>query len=192
MTEKYKGKYRVESTRLRSANYGRNGVYFVTLCTEHKRYYFGHVSEQGIMNLSPIRLYAKQCWEAIPEHFPFVHLSEFVVMPNHIHAVLVFRKMEKELKDLQPGNKFQNQKQNLASIIGSFKGVVTKYADREGFPFQWQTRFYDHIVRDPEECDTIKGYIRNNPRHWAEDDLNVNNNVETPDFGIVETPDSGV
>ena len=171
--EKYKGLYRIPSARLHFTNYGRNGLYFVTICTADKRYYFGSISGQGIMNLSPIGSYAQQCWSGIPKHFPFVHLGEFVVMPNHIHGILVFRKSETDLKNFTAENKFGNQKQNLASVIGPFKSAVTRYARQKEIPFKWQSRYYDRIIRTPEECDSVKAYIRNNIIHWITDDLNI-------------------
>ena len=176
--EKYKGLYRIPSARLRFTNYGRNGLYFVTICTADKRYYFGNISSPGIMNLSPVGNYARQCWSEIPKHFPFVHLSEFVVMPNHIHGILAFRKSEAALKELTTSNKFQNQKQNLASIIGTFKSAVTRYAKQNEIPFKWQARYYDRIIRTSEECDSIKAYIRNNIRHWIKDELNIDHPLQ--------------
>jgi len=165
--EKYQNKYRIPSARLGSATYKGNGIYFVTICTAEKRYYFGNISDEGTVSLSDIGLFAQRCWMAIPQHFPFVRLGEFVVMPNHIHGLLIFRRNDPDIKDMVPNKKFQNQKQNLGAIIGSFKSVITKYAKQNGIAFGWQERYYDHIVRKTESYSQIKNYILGNPRRWA-------------------------
>ena len=69
--------------------------------------------------------------------------------------------------------RFQNQGKNtLSSIIGSYKSAVTKHAHRLGFGFEWQPRFYDHIIRDNESYERIRNYIINNPKNWDNDKFN--------------------
>ena len=66
--------------------------------------------------------------------------------------------------------RFQNiGKNTISSIIGSYKSAVTKYARRLGYEFEWQTRFYDHIIRDEKHYNTIVNYIKHNPEKWTED-----------------------
>jgi hypothetical protein len=72
-------------------DYGTNGAYFITICTKNRQYFFGEC-EKGKMKLSTLGAIAQGFWYEIPKHFPFVELGEFVVMPNHIHGVLILNK----------------------------------------------------------------------------------------------------
>ncbi len=84
-------KYRTSSTRLQKWDYGWNGLYFVTIKTKNGEYYFGNVG-CGEMFLSAIGEIAWQFWSEIPSHFPFVKLDAFVVMPNHVHGIIIIEK----------------------------------------------------------------------------------------------------
>ncbi len=96
--EKFKNKYRIESARLQNWDYGANGLYFITICTAHRECYFGDIlvdtTTAPIMQLSEIGNIAQHFWTEIPNHFPFVELGEFVVMPNHIHGIIVINKTD--------------------------------------------------------------------------------------------------
>lgn len=85
---KYKDKYRVESTRLPAWDYRNAGWYFVTICTQGKVCYFGHIVD-GEMQLSAIGEKAYQYFMVIPQHFPNATVDEFVIMPNHVHAIII-------------------------------------------------------------------------------------------------------
>ena len=91
MTEKFQNKYRIKSTRLQDWDYGSNAAYFVTICTQNREHYFGEITN-GIMQLSEIGYMANKYWSEIPKHFPFVELDEFVIMPNHVHGIIVINK----------------------------------------------------------------------------------------------------
>jgi REP element-mobilizing transposase RayT len=104
-----------------------------------------------------------------------VKLDAFVVMPNHIHGILVIDKLddgrESTPEPKTPGElRFRNQgRDTLSSIIGSYKSMVTKHARRIHADFEWQERFYDHIIRDDEEFGKIVNYIETNVVNWAND-----------------------
>ncbi len=97
---------------------------------------------------------AENYWKKIPKHFPFVHLNEFVVMPK---------------SKTQPKNQFEPQSKNLASIIRGYKIGVTKNAKQINPNWQWQPRFYDHVIRDEVEFNKIRNYIIDNPKKWNDD-----------------------
>src|SRR5258708_33203920 len=88
MADKYQNKYRIPSARLQTWDYGSNAAYFTTICTTNREHFFGEIMN-GIMQLSEIGKIANQFWIEIPNHFPFVILDEFIVMPNHIHGIIV-------------------------------------------------------------------------------------------------------
>lgn len=89
----YKNKYRVESTRLKSWDYSSNGAYYLTICVNDRRCIFGNINK-GKLNLSSLGQIAEQCWQEIPNHFPFVQLDEFVIMPNHVHGIIIIKKTD--------------------------------------------------------------------------------------------------
>lgn len=88
MSEKFKGKYRIKSARLENWDYSWGAMYFVTICTQNRKFYFGDIVN-GEMILSEIGEIAQRCWLEISKHFTFVELNEFVVMPNHIHGIII-------------------------------------------------------------------------------------------------------
>jgi len=138
------------------------------------------------MELSEIGLFAQQLWFAIPTHFPFVDLDAFVVMPNHIHGILIIDRNgdEKNSPDFNIENnfdseinintpsqqRFRNQGKNtISSIIGSYKSAVSSRAHLIKSGFGWQARFYDHIVQSDREFNRIWQYIDDNPAKWGKD-----------------------
>ncbi len=181
----YKNKYRVDTTRLRNWDYSRNGIYSITICTKNKIPYFGEIKNQQ-MNLNELGEIAEKCWMEITKHFPFVKLNEFVVMPNHIHGIIIIDKNVEayveahvaahvEAQDFAPlranpqYNKFGPQSKNLASIVRGFKVGVTKWARENNIEFFWQKLYYDNIVRNEKAYENIKNYIRLNPQNWEKD-----------------------
>jgi len=210
--EKFKKKYRIPSARLQNWDYRWNGHYFITICTQNRETYFGEI-ENGKMELHSVGVIADILWHEIKNHAKNVRLDEFVVMPNHIHGVLILNNdvVNKNinvmndninvetghavavetghalsLRQRQPserGNepeprtigqqRFRNiGKNSISSIIGSYKSAVTKHAHRLGYDIAWQTRFYDHIIRDEKSYKNIQNYIIDNPIKWNEDKFN--------------------
>jgi len=95
MSERFHDKYRIPSARLRNWDYGWNAMYFVTVCTQVHNCYFGDIISNDMI-LSEIGSIAHQNWNNIPNQFPYVELDVFVVMPNHIHGIIVINKMDDE------------------------------------------------------------------------------------------------
>ena len=185
-TDKYRGQYRVDSTRLATWDYSRNAAYFITICAHNHVHIFGEVVHNQVA-LTPLGQAAWDCWFAIPEHFPFVLLDTFVAMPNHVHGIVIINKPSPVDGDgngdvetqyiaslpsapsTPPKNQFGPQSQNLASIVRGFKIGVTKYARQNHLACVWQPRYYDHIVRNAADHHRIRKYILDNPRQWALD-----------------------
>ncbi len=183
----FRNRYRNDTTRWQKWDYGASWAYFITICTKNRVNYFGSISvgAQNIVNdaetcgvvgtqyfaslrMTEIGKQALGCWQEIPVHFPFVELDEFVVMPNHVHGIVWI--MESQKNDWQP-NKFGMQSKNIPSIIRGYKIGVTKYARNAGIEFEWQSRYYDHVIRNEFELHRIRLYIRNNPKKWLDDRL---------------------
>jgi putative transposase len=193
MDDKYKNKYRVSSARMPCWDYGSNGAYYITICTKDREHFFGeivhnvetqniasqniasqNVVSQNVASLrkSAIGEIAYNNWLNIPDHFPFVELDEFVIMPNHMHGVLFINKINKDNWQL---NKFGVQSQNLASVIRGYKASVKTYATINAIKFDWQPRYYDHVIRNEKEYLNISGYIVNNPDQWLLNGDNADN-----------------
>ena len=187
MPDRFKNKYRIESTRLKHWDYGWNAPYFVTICTKNRVCFFGDVVN-GEMILNDIGLIAEDCWLQIPEHFPFVKLGNHVVMPNHVHGIVVIDKPDDERNVVvetpklgvsttttnMPTNRTNaaSEKWNpgtLGVIINQYKRAVTIRARKIHADFAWQSRFHDHIIRDDESFQRISAYIINNPLNWSKD-----------------------
>lgn len=186
--EKYKNAFRIPATRLQNWDYGAHGLYFVTICTKDKEHSFGEIKrtfendelQEELLNTqentalyrTKIGEVAYQFWKDIPEHFSFVALDEFVVMPNHVHGIIFINKPEHE--QWQP-NKFGPQSGNLASIIRGYKAAVKKYATINQVEFAWQSRYYDRVIRSEKELQNIRQYIYNNPANWEAERNNPEN-----------------
>jgi REP element-mobilizing transposase RayT len=91
MSEKFQNKYRIPSARLKNWDYGANGAYFITICTQNRNHFFGEIVKTQFI-ASEMGTLAEKYWMEIPHHFPFVELGNFVVMPNHVHGILIIDK----------------------------------------------------------------------------------------------------
>jgi REP element-mobilizing transposase RayT len=128
-TVKYKNKYRIATIRLKNYDYSQNGCYFVTICTKDKQKYFGNIENEKMV-LNEIGEIVEKFWLEIPKHFPSVVLDEFVIMPNHVHGIIIINKLADEMPTLfavetrhclvsttEKINRFQNQGKNTISSI---------------------------------------------------------------------------
>ena len=154
-------------------------------CTWNREHYFGEITG-GKMHLSETGMVADKCMRDIPNHFPHVDVPSYVIMPNHVHAIIVIDRTKMGIPIVEPQNfaalqssrqseslqKFGPQRRNLASVVRGFKIGVTKYARHNNIPFAWQTRFHDHIIRNQDEMDRIVRYIENNVAKWESDECN--------------------
>ena len=198
MPDKFQNKYRIPSARLSTWDYSSNGAYFITICTANRQHFLGGIIN-GEMHLSEIGKKVYKCWQDTPNHFPHFYLDEFIIMPNHMHGIVLIEKPyidngngfnvvetrhalslrktdpgqskpEKTEESKQSHPRFRNPGKNtISSMIGSFKSSVTKFCNENKLPFGWQSRFHDHIIRDNDEFHRIRIYIMNNPANWETD-----------------------
>ena len=168
-TDKFKNKYRIASARASWWDYGWPGTYFITICTAERRPYFGEIID-GKMVLSNIGVLADVLWHDLPCHAHQVDLGAFVIMPNHMHGILILKENGNNTPPNYGETRFQNQGKNTVSaMVGGYKSALSKHAHRLGFTFAWQARFHDHIIRNDLEYQRINDYIETNPQHWHED-----------------------
>lgn len=160
-------KHHRRSIRLRGYDYRDPGAYFVTICTDDRRCLFGEIID-GEMYLSDVGQVAQWIWNAIPERYSNVDLDQYVIMPNHIHGIVVLRPYEGAI----------NCAPTLGLILRRFKALTTRYLHAaEVSDFAWQRDFYDHITRAERNLNGIRQYIIDNPARWTEDELFVEKGI---------------
>ena len=169
--------YRRITTRALWHNYN-GGMYFITICTKDKEHYFGEITD-GVMNLSEVGKCLQEQITKTPEIRADmnVEIPLFVIMPNHVHLIIIIGEnqynteicsdaMHCAATNDEPINKFAPQSKNLASVIRGIKISTTTFARKNAIPFAWQSRFYDRIIRDSAEMNSIAEYIENNIAQW--------------------------
>ena len=161
-------RYRAKSTRLMTWDYRKSGAYFITICCHDKQHYFGKITD-NTMHYSPLGVIADVLWHEIKHHAKHITLGDYVVMPNHIHGILVLDNPSTKT-EIIGSQRFQHQgKNSISSIVGAYKSAVSKHAHRLGYEFAWQPRFYDHIIRNKTSFNKITEYIHSNPQTWDSD-----------------------
>ena len=187
--ERYRNKYRISTVRLPKWDYKNNAAYYVTICTASRRHYFGEIVDKK-MYLSKMGIVVRNEWLRTPEIRPDMNLTldEFVVMPDHFHGIIIIgkNKYNSNTNDHDRGamhhasimihsktktiNRFAPQSKNLASVIRGFKSSVTTFARKHHIEFEWQGRYYEHIIRDDQDFYRIRKYIKDNPLNWKDND----------------------
>ncbi|GAC1389316.1 MAG: hypothetical protein NVS4B11_13880 [Ktedonobacteraceae bacterium] len=180
------------STRLQIYDYSQPGLYFVTICVQDRKHVFGTI-ENGEMRLNDAGHIAQSVWNTLPTRFPFVELDHYVIMPNHIHGIVIIT--ERQLSSHKIFNTasvtgVQNRKNAsvssttsgainraptdysllLGEIIRTFKASTARQIRVSGkTAFEWQRSFHDNIIRDEEALNRIRQYIIDNPALWTKD-----------------------
>ena len=189
---KFKNQYRIETTRLNNWDYSTPWWYFVTINTKNHIEFFGKVVNDK-MYLNELGKIVDKFWEEIPNHFKNVGLDYYVIMPNHIHGIIIINEhidqndinvafqnhginvaFQNHCRDVACNVSTDNifsqispKKNSLSVIIRSFKSASSKAIHQTGNKnFKWQSRFYDRIIRDKNELFNIRKYIEQNPLKW--------------------------
>ena len=183
------------SIRLKNYDYSTNGLYFVTMCCEHRQHLFGEiVLDEMKLNIAGEMIF--KTWLELPKLFDCINLHEFVIMPNHFHGIIEIKGQAQPQRiaptkpeivgvplvgiqnvDIQNNN-------NLGSVLGAFKSITTnkyiKMVKENILPvFEkriWQRNYHEHIVRNDKDLTRIQEYIVNNPLSWSIDTLNSQEN----------------
>ena len=182
------------SIRLRAFDYTQQGAYFVTVCTQNRACIFGEVVN-GEMRMNDFGRAAQAVWEEIPTHFPQVETDAYVVMPNHVHGIIVIAHANVGATHdnvgltrvvgathASPLRADGPAKRSLGAIVGSYKSAVSKRVNRTrrtpGAPV-WQRNYYDHIIRSDDDLNRIRQYILDNPAKWSKDRENPQRQAPT-------------
>ena len=165
------GATRRRSLRLKGYDYTHAGAYFVTICAEDKACLFGNVGD-GCMCFNDAGQMLSTPWNEIPSRFADVAIDAFVVMPNHVHGIII-------LPDVVDGVATRSVAA-LGGVIAAFKSATTvdyirgvKSGAWPAFRRRlWQRNYFEHVVRDEKALDRVRRYIDENPARWAFDDEN--------------------
>jgi putative transposase len=172
-------KHNRHSNRLKGYDYCSEGMYFVTICIKDwKSSLLGEIVEDRV-RLSSVGEIVRDCWRQIPDHFGNARLDEYVIMPNHVHGVVMIEEpLVGTRHAVSPQSKINHLEAfakpvhgSLSTIMRSFKSAASRKIHEAGhWPFAWQSRFYEHIIRDGKDLDRIREYIRENPLNWEIDE----------------------
>jgi putative transposase len=169
---------RRRSVRLPGFDYSQPAAYFLTICSREKRHVFGEIVG-GEVRLSAAGRIVDECWREIRVHFPNVELPIHVVMPNHVHGVVLIRLGAVHKSDHRPVEIQRlgaHPPGSIPVIVRSFKAITARRI-RESLAGRkadvWQRGYYERVIRDEKEFrDTCK-YIRLNPARWGSDEENL-------------------
>jgi putative transposase len=160
------------SIRLADFDYTAVGAFFVTICTDRQICLFGQVVEDEV-RLSSFGQVANREWLRLASRFPGLMLDAFVVMPNHLHAILI---LWRDRKDIGPQKEAFGHPVtgSIPTIVRAYKSSVALRINRQrgtpGAPV-WQRNYWEHVIRETEDWSRIREYVLANPRRWNEDRL---------------------
>ena len=175
------------SIRLQGYDYTRQGAYFVTICTRNRECLLGDIVE-GRMHLSEAGRLAQAVWEDLPHHYPHVQIDVWVIMPNHMHGIIILTEAQTTEDDVQSGADPKINvgaglkpaptaatRHGLSEIVRAFKTFsarrINALHNTVGTSF-WQRNYYEHVIRNESALDRIRQYIVDNPARWPEDPEN--------------------
>ncbi len=170
------------SLRLKGYDYSQAGAYFVTIVTHGRVALFGDVVN-GEMRLNRFGEIVQKWWDDIPKHFPNVETGAFIVLPNHVHGIIVIGDDRRgtvpvpqdEGTPQMGGETPPLREPTLGQVVAYFKYQSAKEINAlKGGPVTklWQRNFYDHIIRNERDLELTWLYIESNPAQWEEDHEN--------------------
>ncbi len=179
------------STRLKGYDYAAEGLYFITLCTAQRQGLFGAVVD-GHMELNLLGQIVANEWMKTPQIRSDFDLDGWVVMPNHIHGIVVINSLNQPHDAIAPVGAHRHAPQDaspktgiayrrphsVSSFIAGFKSATTKQINIQRNAARtpvWQRNYYDHIIRSEDSLHHIQTYIQNNPATWQKDQLHPTN-----------------
>ena len=172
--------FRRRSVRLKGYDYSRAGYYFVTINSRESECTFGKVVA-GRVELSDIGKMVAQEWSRTGEIRKEIRLDEWILMPNHVHAVVVILNTESgsPIGPYVSRSASSRKARSLSSLIGGFKSKTSSRAktpSERAITSIWQRNYYEHVIRNERSLNLIRLYIQLNPRMWEENiDFDLSN-----------------
>jgi putative transposase len=179
---KSNSKHHRHSIRLKDYDYRQTGAYFVTIVTQGRKCLFGEILD-GEMRLNDAGRIIQTAWDDLPNFYAGVECDAFVIMPNHIHGIIVLvgaGPRTRPERNGQPRGVAPTKRPSglsLPEVVQRFKSLTTnRYIDRgkKGAWPQfagrlWQRNYFEHVIRDEASLDRIRQYILDNPARWEFD-----------------------
>jgi putative transposase len=164
-------KYHRRSIRLPGYDYTQCGAYFITIVTAGRENLFGEI-RQGEMVLNEMGDIVRWELEQTPVVRPEVELDSFVIMPNHVHTILVITSQRPQPNAHRSAGAPAG---SVGAVVGQIKSLTARKINHcrgtHGAAV-WQRNYFEHVIRNVEEWDRIRGYIETNPDHWQDDQEN--------------------
>jgi putative transposase len=159
------------SIRLPNFDYSQAGAYFVTICTKNRKCLFGEILNRE-MKLNDDGIFVSSCWVDIPKHFPHAKLDAYVIMPNHIHGIIVLDDNAVGANNYSPlPHRPKGTAKTIGSIIRGFKIGATKGLQQKLPDIKlWQRNYFEHVIRNDNDLNQIRQYVIDNPLNWAKDE----------------------
>jgi REP element-mobilizing transposase RayT len=171
------------SIRLTGYDYTQAGAYFITICTHKRDFLFGEIVD-GAMYLNELGNIAADCWYSLRRHFPHISLAEWVIMPNHMHGIVIIGRGEAFAKDIlvaagisvndPPLRPNGTKPGSVGAIVQNYKSITTRKINKQRSTAGvsvWQRNYWEHIIRNEQAYQRIANYIINNPGQWHNDSL---------------------
>ena len=182
------------SIRLKDYDYAQPGGYFVTIVTQSRKCLFGEIVEAE-MQLNDAGQMVEAVLNNFPKHYSRVECDAFVVMPNHVHAVIVLVGAGPRARSAptgQPQGVAPTIKTSLSlpDVVHRFKTLTTKqyidgvkqYGWRHFVGRLWQRNYFEHVIRDEASLNRIRQYILDNPARWEYDRENPDATKPEPEY----------
>ena len=162
------------SIRLKEYDYSQAGAYFVTICAWNRECLFGEIVNSEVV-LSEYGLIVKQCWEELVYHYRNVKLNTYIIMPNHMHGIINIVDTATVGAGFKPAPTAMHKRHGLPEIVRALKTFSSRkinlVRNTPGVPV-WQRNYYEHVVRNEKDMQSIQEYIVNNPLQWETDENN--------------------
>lgn len=201
-------KHHRRSIRLAEYDYSKGGAYFVTICTRNGNLILSKppklIPTVGValaatpfpetppnlesnpkpdtahlFELTAIAEIVERNWRTLPERFPMVSLDEYVIMPNHLHGIVVINEQDQSGQCVAVKRVGARPTPTLGAVVGAFKSMsihdVLVHIEENRLDMIgkiWQRNYFERVIRNERDLDNIRTYIRNNPRNWERDDEN--------------------
>jgi putative transposase len=153
---------RRRSIRMRKYDYSAHAIYFITLCTHKRASLFGTILHNSVQ-LSPIGELVQNLWIETPEARPGVVLDAFIIMPDHLHAIVILPGPGRRESE---SSSFVRRPRSLGSLVAGYKSVCTSRVNAllgtRGFKL-WQRNYYERVIRDEKSLYQVRRYIVANP-----------------------------
>jgi len=144
-----------KNPRLPGYDYSQAGAYFVTICTKNRKWFLGEI-RKGVMRPSKAGKMVLSVWQKLPDRFPNMSIDEHIVMPNHLHGVVIIG-----------DNQDDASAASLGAMVRAFKALTASKIRSDGeADFGWQRNYFEHVVREERSSNRIREYIQTNPLRW--------------------------